>query len=493
MPLKRLSRPDSLAHLTELYPVLAELINFLTQLRTSFAQMIRIVLFFCLIAMLTVNSYSQDTKPDAEQRARREAMRKKRDSLLAAREKQKIEQAINRLKSYEKNTRIDTVKYIDLSDCGLKALPGFIRNATACEKLILDNNAFHKLPNWLNELTALKTLQWDHNVFDDQVKIPKITHIKEFRFRNNRLKKTRWFLFLGAKKVRLPWIRKLKHVEHLYLEDLELTGIPLKKLGRLHELKRLVLDKNPLQLAPDTPFEQVSQLHSLKMNFCDLKVLPPTIAQLDSIRELQVMENELTHIPERITELKKLEKLSLYENDIARLPKDIFRLPRLKMIDLYHNELSVIPAEVHPDSKIRILYASHNKIYDVPGAFATLDSLEELYLHHNRISVLPAGMNNLKKLRVLRLNHNYLSEFPDFILKLKNLEELDVTANDLSTIPTEITELKKLSLFTFRDNNIDLQDTHKYRNLLEAIAELNERGVITSPSVRKSIIDQEGE
>jgi len=70
MPVKRINSPDSLCHLTELYPVLAELINFLSQLRTSFAQMIRIALFFCLMAMLKVTSYSQDPKTDIEQRDR---------------------------------------------------------------------------------------------------------------------------------------------------------------------------------------------------------------------------------------------------------------------------------------------------------------------------------------------------------------------------------------------------------------------------------------
>jgi leucine-rich repeat protein SHOC2 len=182
---------------------------------------------------------------------------------------QKIEQA-----------RQDRVSNLDLSFCGLTALPDSIGTISTLTELNLTNNHLTSLPRSIVNLSKLTKLTLTDNCLN---KLP-------------------------------DEIGKLDDLGELYLYGNQLTSLP-DSIGKLSQLTRLNLGSN--QLAD----------------------LPASTGSLVALRWLNLHGNRLTRLPKSIENLSSLTALHLSRNPLTDL-SNIDNLPNLKTVSFLGVELS---------------------------------------------------------------------------------------------------------------------------------------------------------
>ncbi len=95
------------------------------------------------------------------------------------------------------------------------------------------------------------------------------------------------------------------------------------EIGRLRELKRLVLQTN------------------------SLTQLPRAIGQLSQLSYLSIGENLLSYLPEEIGSLENLESLYINDNPyLQALPFELALCSKLEIMSIENCPLSQIPAEI---------------------------------------------------------------------------------------------------------------------------------------------------
>ncbi len=394
------------------------------------------------------------------------------DSVYQAQREIYAEIGLERLQELRSNTRLDTLKEINLSYAGLKEIPDIIYNAINVERLILDHNDIRKLPNKLCRLKRLKYISWTNNGLDDfwWIRIGNLDQIETLILSDNTLK-------------RVPiGIRKLDGLKNLVLDQNLFEEFPVRRLARNQNIRKLVMNRCAWMKIAAAPYEKLSLIEGLHLNRCNISSIHPSFYQLSGLKELQMLHNDLTMLPDGVSGMENLSKLSFYKNKLSQLPLDFFELTKLEVVDLYYNKLEVIPEQLSKLKNLEILYLAHNEIYDIPESIGELNRLKELYLHHNRLSVLPESISRLESLKVIRINDNYLVGFPNQVLLLDKLKDIDISNNQITQIPPDISSLTRLSLFSFNGNEIDF----KARENQQLAVELNkmiERGVICVPKV----------
>lgn len=107
----------------------------------------------------------------------------------------------------------------------------------------------------------------------------------------------------------------------LNLANCHLTSLP-PEIGRLTDLRQLILDKN------------------------ELGTLPDEIGNLSHLNKLSVVINRLTSIPKTIGNLQSLTRLSLSFNHLTTLPAEICKLQNLEHIEIFENRHLVLTPEV---------------------------------------------------------------------------------------------------------------------------------------------------
>lgn len=392
-----------------------------------------------------------------------------RDSLARFRIAESEWNAKERIKGYQNNTRLDTLKEIDLSHGRLTNVPEFVYKATSLDRLILDYNDLNKLPGKLKKLKQLKQLDWSNiQVTHEKAKMPKLKSLEILDLSENSIQK-------------LAKLKKLQRLKTLELSSNAFAAIPVKSLQGNKKLENLYLNKNTqLQVGPGN-YAAIPNLKVLKLGSCDLTSIDESIYRMTSLIELQLHENKLQTIPGGISNLQQLKTLSFYKNELNTLPADFYNLKNLQIVDLYYNHLEVIDTAISLLKNLEVLYLSNNDIYDIPAQIGELPKLRELYLAFNKLTSIPE-LKDLTTLKVLRIDNNTLYEFPQDLLYLTHLTYLDFSSNQISGIPPGLdTSYPEMQLLYFRENPIDF-DTPQNQYIAPMIFEMSQRGVVCSPS-----------
>ncbi|KAJ9582469.1 hypothetical protein L9F63_003162 [Diploptera punctata] len=163
-------------------------------------------------------------------------------------------------------------------------------------------------------------------------------------------------------------------------------------------------------------------LHTLKINCAEQKIFDTRILKLQSLKLLDLCNNEITWLPEEIGLLPSLECLHLAGNKFGQVPVNDKRwnwisggsiVKKLQVLDLSNNELIVLPKQL-----------------------CKLKKLETLKVEKNNLIKLPPGIGNLSKLRTLAAGHNKLQYLPGSVKRLR-LDLLDLTYNTFDSITDE--------------------------------------------------------
>ena len=206
-----------------------------------------------------------------------------------------------------------------------------------------------------------------------------------------------------------PRIGELVNLEALELSCLEkLEDLP-EEIGRLRKLQELIIDNG---------------------NGCSMNIsLPRSIGRLSNLRVLRLYGAlDATETGEDGTERRGRSK---------RLPDTLANLQSLEELDLGRNGLRAVPPQVASLRRLKKLGLDYNGIREIPSFVGDLKNLRELSLHSNGGVRLPASLARLKGLTIslgnnkltLRAQRQLRASFPAAVFSFEN-EYDDDTANE---------------------------------------------------------------
>jgi hypothetical protein len=206
--------------------------------------------------------------------------------------------------------------------------------------------------------------------------------------------------------ARLATLINLEKLEMSCLEKLE--DLPAE-IGKLRKLEALIIDNG---------------------NGCQMNVsIPRSIGQLENLKVL-TLYGALD--PRAINSEQPLRPAK-----IKRLPPTIANLRNLEELDLGRNGLRAVPVEIGALHKLKRLGLDYNNIREIPSSIGNLKNLRELSLRSNGGVQLPQSLVALRGLEI-HLGNNSLkltdqrklrSRFPNIVFYFNN-EFDDEAANE---------------------------------------------------------------
>lgn len=165
-----------------------------------------------------------------------------------------------------------------------------------------------------------------------------------------------------------------------------------------NQIVKLNISNKSISVLPES-ICNLTTLKDLNLNFNNLKILPDLIWELKSLVSLKAIDNNLEFLPESIKNLENLESLDLRFNQLKEIPGSIGDLKRLKWISLCCNNLTSIPLSTGSEIERRrarimkdIKLSPHRK-YRGKQRLRKI-KIRELDLSGNNIKEFPLSKNN---------------------------------------------------------------------------------------------------
>ncbi|XP_014214439.1 leucine-rich repeat protein 1 [Copidosoma floridanum] len=221
------------------------------------------------------------------------------------------------------------------------------------------------------------------------------------------------------------------------VEDISIRCDPLQLKSFLHVLKLALSGKmNPavMNLSNLEP-KKINTLLKTKIVIKSAANYPVLEGFPRTTEELHLAALERRSFDRQILKLQSLKFLNLSDNQLTSLPQELGMLPNLQELHLANNQLGKSPISKWSwmnGSKIvknlHLLNMSSNQLKYVPHQLNKLQNLVSLFLNDNSISVLPQGIGNLLKLKFLNIAKNNLTYMPGSVRNLR-LTDLNISDN----------------------------------------------------------------
>lgn len=239
------------------------------------------------------------------------------------------------------------LKYLSITDCGIKIFSKKIFELNKLKSLDLDNNNIDEIPDGICNLTELEHLDLNNNgIKNFSEEICKLTKLKRLSMKYNKIKK-------------IPHqIENLINLKSLDLNNNEIEFFP-KEICNLEKLEYLNLHHNKISEIPYTIGNLLSLL-DINLSFNEIKNIPNTIGKLKNLGWLHLNNNKIKIIPNEIGNLQNLTSLDLHKNEISCVPKSIGQLKKLIVLHLNHNKISEFPVEIQYLHELKDLNISEN-------------------------------------------------------------------------------------------------------------------------------------
>ncbi|MCP4600121.1 MAG: TIR domain-containing protein [Proteobacteria bacterium] len=127
--------------------------------------------------------------------------------------------------------------------------------------------------------------------------------------------------------------------------------------------------------------------------------------------------------------------LDLHGEGLEELPDSIANLTSLRSLDLWNNSLTDISA-LRNLKRLQSLDLGSNNLTDI-SALRNLTQLQKLDLSSNKLTDISI-LKELPGLQVVCLNHNQLSHIPDWLAEAPQLLKLYLFGNPLENVPPEL-------------------------------------------------------
>jgi Leucine-rich repeat (LRR) protein len=177
----------------------------------------------------------------------------------------------------------------------------------------------------------------------------------------------------------------------------------------------------------------------LDFSHLGLKEIPPEIAELDNLTELDISNVEFRKIPAFIGNIVSLQKLSVGSlsptgHEREKLPPELGKLHNLRNLSLGY-DIPEIPQWVWGFDNLDTLCIYNDTIESVPAEIAALKKLRELCLHGIKIAKLPDEIGEQLQLTALKMDCPQLGELPESFANLKTMRRFRFVSSNLITVP----------------------------------------------------------
>uniref|UniRef100_A0A3Q2PQM1 TIR domain-containing protein n=1 Tax=Fundulus heteroclitus TaxID=8078 RepID=A0A3Q2PQM1_FUNHE len=193
------------------------------------------------------------------------------------------------------------------------------------------------------------------------------------------------------------------------------------------------------------------------------KGLLKTAGKMQSLRRLDLCQNNLNNQTLKLAQCSQLTELYLQETALNELPKgSIQTMQMLQVLNVSDNKLTRVPYDIRSLAFLRILHLDNNFISELScGDFENTTQLTELNLNTNQIANLDrCVLEHLTELKRLDLSYNQLRRFGDtFKVALHTLEFLDMSENNIDALYANTFEsLQLLKHLKMASDNLVLEN-----------------------------------
>jgi len=201
---------------------------------------------------------------------------------------------------------VTSLNFLEISKCGLQALPHGVSQLTSLSNLVLHGNSLRVVPDSIGHLSRLKFLDLSSNELES---LP-------------------------------PSFGELQELQTLNVSSNRITElVDPRAMVNLHILD---VSHNCLTELPNgICCSQLSLLSTILANNNELDSLPEDLFELPSLKLLDVTANKLTEIPPSLSESAKLKELKFGSNPLKdkRLSKMMNQCSTKACLDYLHNVL----------------------------------------------------------------------------------------------------------------------------------------------------------
>ncbi|KAL3530204.1 hypothetical protein ACH5RR_009526 [Cinchona calisaya] len=336
------------------------------------------------------------------------------------------------------NISFHNLSYLQLTYCGIKEFPDFLRNSKNLEVLQLSKNNIQRILSWFTSmaLDSLRYLNLSHNSLSSMIQFqPTWKSLLGLGFQWNQLRGT------------LPLsICNLEALRVVDLSNNKLSGAIPQCFGHFsRELMVLNLKNNDLQGSIAMTFATSSKLRNLDFIGNHLEgSLPRSLANCEYLEVLDIGNNNINDtFPVWLENLKELQVLILKSNRFFGPIGDILKtgnhFGKLKVIDISNNEFSgSLPTRLL--NSLRIVLKGLE--IELPAILTTLTSID---VSNNSFSgEIPQVIGNLVVPKLLNLSHNrFFGHIPPTLLNLACLLQSNPGRDSKSAYIAHITCILK--------------------------------------------------
>ncbi|XP_076243053.1 leucine-rich repeat 47 isoform X2 [Calliopsis andreniformis] len=218
-----------------------------------------------------------------------------------------------------------------------------------------------------------------------------------------------------------------------------------------------------------------SFMHILKL-VISKKVDPSVLAisnlnskSISSMSKIKITVNKPSEYPTLEGFPKMTEELYLSGLNRKSFDRQILKLQSLRILNLSDNQITSLPKELGLLQHLQELHLSQNRL-DKAIKWTWLDqiaiqsNLKLLDISNNLLSNVPEQIGKLHALVNLKISKNSLSYLPQSIGKLTNLKYLDVSKNNLVSMPGSMGSLH-LILLDVSENQFQSIDSYNMHNI----------------------------
>ncbi|XP_033732703.1 E3 ubiquitin-protein ligase LRSAM1-like [Pecten maximus] len=151
---------------------------------------------------------------------------------------------------------------------------------------------------------------------------------------------------------------------------------------------------------------------------------------------------EMSEVPPNVYSLCKVlnkEALLLNDNWISGLDNSkIADLKTLRVLDLHNNEIKLLPFEIGGSSKLQVLNLENNRLGRLPDSLSKLRHLQTLNIKANKFKTFPMSICGLRSLRLLDISDNLITSLPKELCQVVTLETIIVDAAKMTHPPADV-------------------------------------------------------
>ncbi|XP_026432194.1 putative disease resistance RPP13-like protein 1 [Papaver somniferum] len=274
---------------------------------------------------------------------------------------------------------------------------------------------------------------------------------------------------------RLEWrsLSVLKHLRYLRLSCLSLREVKNdQSISKLYNLETLVLNIISDVQSPLSNIQSLKKLRYLEVSQTDMVELPDSVTSLSNLQTLDLNNCYLKVIPDSISGLKNLRFLNLSFNRIEELPISIITLSNLETLDVNScKKLKALPESVKGLSRLRIFVLKNCPLLkELPEDLGTLTQLRYLSLEGTQIRVLPESCVNLNNIEYVNLSE---CEVPIYVKNWTNLREFSsesgniLGAGDLIFLERLVYSVPKKYTINEAERNVGIEELSNLNFLQE--------------------------